>query len=317
LLSYVRLSRAQVSLTGERALSVENGFQQTHIAYSDESYSSASRYRSIAAITLEVTRDQEISRAIQDSLSESSVKEFKWEKLRQARDRFAAMRLIDTTLEFSMRGWLRVDVLIWDTHDSRHNIPGRDDIANFQRMYYHLFTNVLQRRWPAGSNWKLCPDENSALNWMAVQDYLDAAGVELRIEGDLFDEGGFRLRLAREFGVREICEMNSAETPLCQLADLFACLGAYSHLAYEKYESWVRDKTGQGTLKLGFEDEVELSNRDNARCEVIYHLNKQCKGRKLRVGLKSSKGFKSYDPAIPINFWPYEPQHPDDQAPTR
>ena len=291
---------------------------QTHIAYSDESYSTASRYRSIAAVTLEMSRDQAISHSIQELLKESNVKEFKWAKLRQARERFAALKMIDQALEFSIQGWLRVDVLIWDTHDSRHNIPGRDDVANLQRMYYHLFKNVLQRRWPAGSVWKLCPDENSALDWMTVQDVLDATGLDLRVEGDLFDGGAFRVRLARDFGIQKICEMCSADTPLCQLADLFAGLGAYSHSAYEKYESWLRVQSGQLMLGLGLDDDdARLSNRDRERCKVIQHLDRQCKQRKLRVGLKSSRGFKTYDPTFPINFWFYEPQHPDDQAPVR
>ena len=135
-------------------------------------------------------------------------------------------------------------------------------------MYYHLFKNVLQRRWPAGSVWKLCPDENSALDWITAQDVLDATGLELRVEGDLFDGGTFRVRLARDFGIQKICEMCSADTPLCQLADLFAGLGAYSHSAYEKYESWLCVQSGQLTFDLGLDDdEVRLSNRDRERCK--------------------------------------------------
>jgi hypothetical protein len=289
----------------------------THIAYSDESYSTASRYRSIAAVTLEISRDHEISHLIRDLLRESNVSEFKWAKLKQARYRFAALKMIDQVLEFSIQSWVRVDVLIWDTHDSRHNIPGRDDVANLQRMYYHLLKNVLQCRWPTGSTWKLCPDENSALDWMTVQDFLDAAGLGFRVGGDLLDGGEFRLRLARDFGIQQICEMNSAETPLCQLADLFAGLGAYSHLAYEKYENWLRTQSGQLAFGFGLGDEVKLSNSDCERCKVIQHLDEQCKQHKLYVSLKSSGGFKTYDPTSPINFWFYEPQHPDDQAPLR
>lgn len=292
--------------------------RQTHIAYSDESYSTASRYRSIATVTLEMSRDHEISLAVEELLKESDVKEFKWEKLHQARERFAALKMIDQALEFSMRGWLRVDVLIWDTHDSRHSIPGRDDVANLQRMYYHLLKNVLQRRWPAGSVWRLCPDENSALDWMSVQDFLDAAGLELRVEGDLFASEAFRLRLERDFRIQQIREMCSADTPLCQLADLFAGLGAYSHSEHGKYEHWLRIQSGQLALDLGLGfDEEKLSNRDRERCVVIQHLNQHCKQRKLRVGLESTRGFKTHDPRFPVNFWLYEPQHPDDQAPIR
>ena len=220
-------------------------------------------------------------------------------------------------MELSTQGNLRVDTLIWDTQDSRHQIRGRDDVANLQRMYYHLFKNVLQRRWPTGSTWQLYPDENTALDWTTVQDYLDAAGLDIKVNGGLF-EGGFRLRLARDFSVSRICEACSSDTPLCQLSDLFAGLGAFSYSAYRRYERWLKIQCGQMPLELGFDDdELDLSGSDRERFTIMKYLDEQCKQLKLRVGLKSSKGFKTRDPRLPINFWLYEPQHPDDKAPVK
>lgn len=220
-------------------------------------------------------------------------------------------------MEFTTQGGLRVDTLIWDTYDSRHQVPGRDDVANLQRMYYHLFKNVLQRRWPRGSTWRLCPDENTALDWMTVQDYLDMAGVGFRVDGDLFS-GGFRLRLQRDFRVLQISEACSAETPLCQLADLFAGLGAFSHLAYDRYESWLNPQSGQMQLELGLDSSSrEPGKSDRERFVIMKHLDDECKKRKMGVGLKSSWGFQTHDPRQPINFWLYEPQHPDDKAPVK
>lgn len=287
----------------------------THIAYSDESYQSGSRYRSIAVITLEATNQDVIAQTLREILQESGVTEFKWERLRQARERFAALKMLDKTMELSTQGSLRVDTLIWDTHDHRHQVPGRDDVANLQRMYYHLFKNVLQRRWPTGSTWQLYPDENTALDWITVQDYLDTAGLGIKVDGDLFS-GGFRLRLERDFSVLQISEACSSDTPLCQLADLFAGLGAFSYSAYGRYESWLRAQSGQMVLDLGFDDaESEPSKSDRERFTIMKHLDDQCKKRKRRVGLRSSKGFKTHDPRLPINFWLYAPQHPDDKAP--
>ena len=286
----------------------------THIAYSDESYQTASRYRSIAVVTLRATDERAITQSFSEILQGSGISEFKWEKLRQARERFAALKMLDKTIELAIQKKLRVDVLIWDTHDSRHQIPGRDDVANLQRMYYHLFKNVLQRRWPSESTWRLHPDENTALDWETVQDFLDAAGFGFRIDGNLF-EGGFRLRLKRDFGVLQIAQACSEKTPLCQVADLFAGLGAFSHSAYDKYETWLHLQSGQMSLFGG--RECTVSNRERERFRVMQHLDKECKKHKLRVGLKSSRGFKTYDPQYPINFWLYEPQHPEDKAPIR
>jgi hypothetical protein len=290
----------------------------THVAYADESYHTQARYRSVAVVTCRTSDEDTITRALDQLLQESNVGEFKWEKLHQARDRFAALKMIDYTIEMALDDKLRVDVLIWDVYDERHSVPGRDDVANLQRMYYHLFKNVMTYRWPVGCTWHLYPDENSALDWATVQDVLDTTGFSFKIEGDLL-AGGFRLRLAHDFSVLDICEVCSADSSLCQLADLFAGLGAYSHLAYDKYEHWLQTGSGQMSLGLVFDDEtpIKLSNRDRERCRVIDHLDRQCKQHKLYVGLKSSRGFKTHAPQNPINFWPYEPQHPEDKAPIR
>ena len=299
-----------------RVLDQGNG----HMAYADESYITGSRYRSVAVVTLESGSAAETGLLLRELLDDSGLEEFKWEKLRQARERFAALKMLDLTVGFAVQGRLRADVLVWDTQDERHSVMGRDDVANLQRMYYHLFRNVLQRRWPSGSTWHLYPDENSALDWMTIHDCLDASGLGLSAEGDLFEEGEFRLRLARDFHILQIHESCSAKTPLCQLADLFAGLGAYSRSSYTKYERWLRSQSEQLSLGLeivGVDRPIKLSNRDRERCLVIRHLDEQCKRRRLGVGLRSSQGFRTYDPSNPINFWLYQPQRPEDIAPVR
>lgn len=291
----------------------------THSAYSDESYYTASQYRSIAVVTLETPNARHASQRLARLLRDSQVREFKWQKLRQARYRFAALKMVDLTVELALADQLRADVLVWDTYDSRHKVQGRDDLANLQRMYYHLFKNILQKRWPADSTWQLHPDENSALDWKTVQDYLDTAGLNVQIEGDLFSGGErFELRVSRDFRILEISEACSADTPLCQLADLFAGLGVFSYASYGKFEGWSAAQSAQMMFALGSsQPEQKLSNSDQERCLVMAHLDNCCKKQRLGVGLTSSRGFKTYDPSNPINFWIYEPQHPDDKAPVR
>ena len=120
--------------------------QPTHIAFSDEAYTTDSRYRSVAVISFPAIWETELNNRVKQVLSESSLSEFKWAKLRQARERFAALKLIDLAFNYAVESKLRIDVLVWDTQDSRHNIWARDDAQNLQRMYYHLFKNVLRQR---------------------------------------------------------------------------------------------------------------------------------------------------------------------------
>jgi len=287
--------------------------QPTHVAYADESYCTVERYRSVATVTLaRETADDHVSHLFK-LLSTSGLKEFKWSKLRQARERFAALKLIDLVVEEALNERMRVDVLIWDTEDSRHKIKGRDDQANLQRMYYHLFKNILQR-WPSGSTWTLYPDENSALDWATMADFLDAAAFNLGVDPNLLAPS-FRARLERDFQILEIVEMDSIKTPICQVADLFAGLGVFSRKRYSQYREWLERQSSQ--LPLFAPIRLELSNSDKERCTVLKYLNDLCKRHKLGVGLESSCGLRTYNPANPINFWLYEPQHPEDKAPLR
>ena len=113
----------------------------SHVAYSDESNWNHGQYRSIALITLPIDEGQRLAREVSHVLADSGVSsEFKWTKVRNRRYRKVADRMID--LIFENLTCTRVDVLTWDTQDDRHDVPGRDDLANLERMYYHLVLNV-------------------------------------------------------------------------------------------------------------------------------------------------------------------------------
>ena len=285
----------------------------THVAYGDESFYNRGRYRSIAILTLEARAAAGCNRAVRELLEESGLREFKWQKLRQARERFAALKLVDFVIARALDGALRVDVLIWDTHDSRHQVRGRDDVANLQRMYYHLFKHAL-RRWPGDNVWALYPDQHSALDWETVQDYLVLAGLAPQPHAPASDL--FRTRLRHEFRIDKVQEVDSKRVPLCQVADLFAGLSAFSWQKFDTFCLWEEQQRGQlGLFPVGHP--LRLSNSDRERCTVLAYLDWRCKAHKLGVSLRTRGGLWTPQPANPINFWFYEPQHPADKAPTK
>jgi len=208
-------------------------------------------------------------------------------------------------------------VLVWDIQDSRHAIVGRNDIANLQRMYYHLFRNVLRARWPNEAIWRLHPDEHTAIDWETIEDYLGAVSMRIEAERSLLTGGKFRLRIRQEFGIDDITPSKSRERPLLQLADLFAGLAVFSREKFNEYQVWLRSASGQTLL---FEDETlasDPSRRTRERFRVLKILDEECKRRKLGVSLKTRCGLWTPNPENPINFWMYEPQHDEDKAPTR
>ena len=291
----------------------------THVAYADETAHNIGRYRGVALITFSGEHEDALETDLQKILQQADVREFKWTKLRTAKYRFAPLNMVDLAVKHAVTGILRVDVLMWDTQDSRHRFKGRDDQANLQRMYYQLFHYVLRDRWPDGSVWRLCPDRQDAIDWETVEDILYSVGSRIQAEPQtsLFRAlGRASLRLHQQFGIAAISPCNSLEQPFVQLADLFAGLAAYSRTAYDRYVQWERSEDGQLSL-FPTEETLSLSGADCQRFPVISRLNAQCKKHKLGVSLRSYGGLRTFDPRNPINFWWYKPQSVLDKAPSR
>jgi hypothetical protein len=268
-------------------------------------------------VTCPLSALQELELDLRDLLKGSNVSEFKWTKLDGAKDRFAANKMCDFAVNHARMHKLRVDVLIWDIQDSRHNIRGRDDIANLQRMYYHLFRNVLRARWPNDAVWRLHPDEHTAMNWETVKDCLENVSKRVETECSLLTGGQFRVRLQREFGIEEIQQVSSATHPLVQLADLFTGLAVFSREMFDEYQKWLQYTSPQAHL---FEESQTSKNLSQRRCERFQVLNSFyscCKQWKLGVSLATKRGLWTPDPKNPLNFWLYEPQHEDDKAPVK
>ena len=171
----------------------DNVSDLTHVAYADETQHNIGRFRGIGLISLRYVDESSIDADVQNLLRDMGISEFKWSKLNSRNDRDAACKMLDYAIKKACTGVLRADVLTWDIQDRRHMVRGRDDIANLQRMYYHLFKNVLRVRWPDGSIWQLYPDEQTSIKWHEIQDFLNSASNQVEIRRDIFSQGKFSL----------------------------------------------------------------------------------------------------------------------------
>ena len=287
-------------------------------AYADETHFNKGRYRGIGAITLRDHDAVSLKNEISQILTNSEVEELKWHKLNSARMRFAAQKILAVVLDNACRSILRADILLWDTQDKRHLVQGRDDIANLQRMYYHVLKNVLRSRWPDNSDWNVFPDEHTGLNWNDVKDFLYKASMTTEIVRPFMTvKGAFKLRLRTEFRIQEILPSKSDQEPLIQAADLLVGLGAYSYEKFGTYRQWNQHNSRQEEMFIPQATERTFTNRDRERCRVLNDFQFDCKSRKLGVSLESNRGLRTYNPANGINYWLYVPQHEDDIAPTR
>lgn len=290
----------------------------THIGFADESNWNTGRFRSLGMVTLPMNFLEVMEREVRQLLRESQIREFKWKNLGGARERFAAEKLCQWTVEKACAGQLRVDVMVWDIKDRRHTIANRDDIANLERMYYHLFHNVLRARWPNDAVWKLCPDEHTALDMKTIKECLkNVSARENKINPSVFHREEFGISLRQEFGIEEIQEVSSDKNPLIQIADLFAGLAVFSHNKYKDYQEWLNSTSPQLSFPKENKDTGNPSGTSKERFCVLEEFDKMCKKRKLCVSLKTKQGLWTPDPKNPINFWIYESQHPKDKAPQK
>jgi len=288
--------------------------QISHCAFSDESSYNVGRFRAIGMISFPMSSLQELDKDIQEILEESNIREFKWKKLKSAKMYYGAIKLIDYFIGVVLKGISRIDVLIWDIEDMRHKIEGRDDCANLARMYYHLYKNVLIKRWPSNSSWLLYPDENSSIDWETIKNCLKSKEININETTDLFK--GFALQIREEFNIKDIHEVKSSTNALIGVADLFAGMGVYSRLNFRKYKMWEIKSSKQGHL-FNYIINIKLSCADEYRCPVIKYLYEKCRGKKLGVSLSHLSGLWTPQPENPINFWHYRPQSMADKAPTK
>jgi hypothetical protein len=285
-----------------------------YVSFSDESYSQQG-FKSIAAFSLKADNLEQVNLRLKKIFEESKVEEFKWQKLKDAKYRFCAQKLVDIVWEFIETYDARIDVITWDINDSRHRIKHRDDSANYERMFYHLHSSALKRR-PKLSTWKIYPDEGVGVNWNVVAQCLHANGQKReQINLPLFTTTFFD---DVHYKIVDFKEIESHEEPCCQIADLFAGMGIFSRTHYDLYDLYEKSNDfTKPVLPLFPQEEPEITKAEKERLPILQYFNQGCKERKLGVSLKSKRCLHTPDPKNPINFWNYTPQHDRDKAPTK
>ncbi len=287
--------------------------------FSDESRHTQGRFRCIAAISLPAN-PRSLVVDLNDELSEAlqceEKGELKWRRVGQRGKRNVprAKAGIDFLLSHLSDG-VRVDAVIWDTADARHAVEGRDDVANYERMFFHLHRALMGRR-ESASRWHVRPDRLSTSDWNTIRDCLDSRGTWRRDRAQQHLHEEFRWIAPRVATWREA---DSASTPFVQLADLMAGMAAYTRTKASIVKELFAEESGDQMDLIPRKVPVSQSatRTDEGRVQVVSHLYRGCKARKLGVSLRTDGYLRTHDGRQPVNFWHYEPQHPRDKAPTK
>ena len=291
----------------------------THVIFSDESHWSKGRYRSICLVSLSNDDLKCLEDELGSIIERAGINEFKWTQLKSKYLISVAQEMCDFVIRSAARKKLRIDVLIWDMTDSRHSGVRVDAAQNLGIMYYHLFRNVLRKRWPEDALWSLYPDQQGQIDWETIEECLGHVSTQVDFENPSLFNGRGSIRLLREFGLAKICPVASEDQPLLQLADLFAGLSVFSHEEYLGYVDWQKANPRRPLL-IQVEDsssKAQPNRRSRARFSVLQCFDSLCKSHKLGVSLKKQQGLWTPNPSKPLNFWMYEPQHSADLAPQK
>jgi len=287
-------------------------------AYSDESGFAAEQYQALAIVSGPPAATCELRSLLTKILDKTGVIEAKFADMSgDTRHQAVARRFIEHAIEFAAHRRIRVDVLIWDTHDTRHAVARRDNARNLERMYYHVL-DAVARRWHQ-QYWRLYPDELSGIRWQDIVHYLNLTRTDRPKRSgprllQLFDTGKTFWKFAAVEPVR------SHEEPLVQLADLFAGIACFTRRKGRKCVECIKlnGTASQPCLWAdGIAGGVRGSRSDEARFRLVAHLREQCRKHKLGVSLETRGYLCTPDPKRPVNFWNYESQHERDKAPTR
>lgn len=280
-----------------------------YAVFSDESRYDHGRFRSIAAVSLPAGAVVELSSRLAGEIGAAGVQELKWSSL-GARGPVArcAIAFVDHLLAEVPNG-LRADVLIWDTEDARHRVANRDDIANYERMYFHLHRSLIRCR-GGNTRWHLRPDEQEQIDWDTLASCLTSRGTW---RSDPRQPAASHRFAALMPAIRTFRQVDSEATPLSQMADLLAGMAAYTRSRPAAMLTQLGDS--RAGARPSADDGEALSKRDKVRFRVIRHLYRGCRSRRVGVSLLPHGYLRTADPQQPVNFWHYRPQHPADKAP--
>lgn len=260
--------------------------EATYLGFADEAHYNVGRYRGLALVSMCATNAPFLRAEASTILNQSNAIESKWEKVRSAKNRFTAQKLLRWAIACALSGYVRINVLTWDTGTSEDQQQGTHHMKRLRSTYLHLFARVLRTRWPEARRWRFHPDEQDALDWRAIE--LDLKDVTAR-------------ELAYSVEIDGILPRVSHHEPLIQVADLFAGLAVFSRDGYDDYERWLCSPYHNQPVGEQ-EPPVIPSSSVRQRCLILDEFYTECKLREAYVSLRTNRGLRTYDPQAPIAF---------------
>ncbi len=160
-----------------------------YFAFSDESNHSNGDYRSIALIEIHEDYLWNVEQKLRNVLNKynTSIISFKWKSVKNNNKTNALIELLEFLFPLMEDEIIRIEVLIWNIYDDRHNIVGRDDSKNLSYMYDKLIKDFAKRHLNENDTLYLFSDQNSAIDWSELENILFNQGIYSKTYLEEFD----------------------------------------------------------------------------------------------------------------------------------
>jgi len=286
----------------------------TYLAYGDRSGSGSDQFWSFSLLTIEESRAQEVAECIRENVTAEGVSKVEWKLIDGSREaepyKRAALALVTSLLNsLDKKMEIRVDTILWDHHDERHSVRGRDDDENTGRMAYKVFIHASTQR--RQYTWKLYLDRGENFNRNKLVEVINNTYSQPPSCSNYLWHDIPRNR----YLVSEHNELDSADEPLLWIPDMFAGMHRWS--AEKPFISERLPEILGGQEVLFTDERNELSRSDKQRMDILARLLSECKKLSIPLDTREKHCLWTRNPNQPINFWPYEPQGDYDKAPQR
>ena len=215
--------------------------------------------------------------------------EYKFQKLNKDTKNDILQLCHDFIFPAIASGNLRIDALVWNNRI----YPKKQEI-----MHYHLLLAVL-RRYSPDINWLYYPDQDRGKNYLEITNIVNTAVNS----GNIYMQS--LIKLATEYNIQYGGELDSKNSRLIQITDIFAGLAAFSYNNYGDYTDWIKNTTGAPSFDFAQSD-IENNNtaiNHHPKFQLLDAINTECKKHNSKHSIDTKHGLHSFDPSYGMNFW--------------
>jgi hypothetical protein len=281
------------------------------LIYSDESGSGEDRFEAIGTLSGFGESLEKLKVELSSILSSYNLSHCEYKEVRGGLKLRVAIEFIKAIHKYVLASQVKIMVLVWDKHDSRHTVAKRDNLANTSIMYYRAL-KCTKRQWRDSTiDSEFYPDELTKLDFVQIIKFLERTKIR--------DQAMFNTLFGREFTttfpvIISHNERVSRDEPLIQAIDIITGIVRLSYQEKNEIEKWFTNEGGQLDI-FSAQKPIKLSPGKSSKYELISTFNEILKRDKLSVALRTTQGFYSHQPSCGYFFWKYEPQHINDKAP--